>query len=133
MSRDLRDLLEETEARIASLQQELEHPGPPTGEETAVAPQLAATTLELTRLTAQVKTLEKKRTELLAAFDAQRGRTPEVVAIVGVCVGGVLARVLWSLTEDASPDEQALTGSIVLVVSVGLFLFRWRRFRRFVP
>ena len=129
MSRALRDLLEETEMRVRALEEALSAPGSEVADPRAVNAQVAAAQLEVTRLKARAKALERRRRLARAELDAQRPEGAAMVALVAFCISAALSRGLWAVAEDATPDERLLLGLVVLVVSVALYASRWQRFR----
>ncbi|MBL8921787.1 MAG: hypothetical protein JNJ54_23215 [Myxococcaceae bacterium] len=117
MSRDDNDALEAAQAKVRGLNERLDE----------VLATTAGLALQRERLSARLGVVTRRRRSLLTALDERPGSG--VLAVVGFCVGALLARGGWELRPHLLPDARALLGGLVLATSLALFASRTHWFR----
>lgn len=117
MSRPDNDALEAAQMKVRALDEQLND----------VLATTAGLRLQRDRLAARLKSVTRRRRSFLTALDSRPGSG--VLAIIGFCVGAVLARAGWELRPQLLPDERVLLGVVVLATSLALFASRTHWFR----
>lgn len=92
-----------------------------------VEAEVAGMRLQRERFAARLAAGRRKRDQLSAALDARPGNG--ILTVIGLCVGGVLARLGWEFKAELVPDERALLGGLALASAVVLQLSRTHWFR----
>ncbi|MDX2012278.1 MAG: hypothetical protein SFW67_18930 [Myxococcaceae bacterium] len=117
MSRDDNDALERAQRQALDVAERV----------TEMEAELAGLRLQRERLSLRLQGAKRRRDQVRALLDARPGSG--ILSVIGLCAGGVVARLGWELRPHLVPDERALLAGVALASAVALTISRTHWFR----